>query len=99
MPKVFFVTDGSGDYHTSDGYPEKGENLAKMVAGFELRFFATGPTINPETIASPFSQYQYVVIEVAVGELTSDFSRAGFYLVVGMTAKQAQTALGIPNMK
>ncbi|WP_124704689.1 hypothetical protein [Sulfuriferula multivorans] len=97
MPKVFFVKDGSGDSHTSRGYHAKFEDIANMVAGFELRFSATGPTINPETKVAPFSPYRYVVVEVEDGELAARFSRAGFYLVVGLDAEQAGTMLGISN--
>ena len=99
MPRVFFVKDGSGDEHTSQAYTAKLADVVNLIKGFELRFFENGPFINSQTNASPFALYRYVVVEVGEGELTEQFTRVGFYLVVGLDVKQTQASLGISNLQ
>ena len=72
MPTIFFVRDGTGDHRTSAGHHVPMTAVSGMSAHFPARFSASGPNINPGSVASAFAAYQHVVMEVEAGESTAE---------------------------
>ena len=95
MPVLFFVRDGTGDDHTSGAHQVSAVSVSHHLAGIEKRFSVSGPTINGDRVASPFSPYRHVVLEILDGETSQDYPRAGFYYLVGFTPAEARALFGI----
>lgn len=94
MPTIFFVRDGTGDHRTSAGHHVPMTAVSGMSAHFPARFSASGPNINPGSVASAFAAYQHVVMEVEAGESTAEYPQPGFYYFVGMSPAQAKDRFG-----
>ena len=81
MPTLFFVRDGSGDCRTSKGRSLAMSAAAGLATKYPLQFTQSGPNIN-EGVASLYSTYRHVVMEVTADDATMEYPRAGvFYFV------------------
>jgi hypothetical protein len=96
MPTIFFVRDGEGDHHTSNGYQVAISQLEPLKSQFEVRFTKTGPTINgAKGSSSPFDPYRHVVAFVPASEISTEFPAEGYYLFFGLAPSDAEARFGI----
>ena len=98
MARLFFVRDGSGDHHTSQAHHVEIGAAKAVVDHFDVRFSETGPIIN-EGIASPFSAYRHVVLEIEQKDVGPSFKRPGFYYVIGLSPEGAQRRFNISEVR
>lgn len=98
MATVHFVKDGkrpNGDRITTSA--EVSASLAaEKLGGFDSRYAATAPTINPEIQASDYAEFKHVVLEIEQGESAPPFSKPGYYYIVGLTATECKRLLDLP---
>lgn len=94
MPNIFFVRDGTGDHHTSQGQCIAMSAVAGLASRYSARFSQSGPFIN-NGVASPFAAYRHVVMEVGDSETTAEYPKPGYYYFVGLRPQEAKVLLEV----
>lgn len=90
MAKVYYAREGTGDGQTNQGSYWSVDKLSEKLKGHRIKFLgANPPTFNAGKKVNPYTDYQYVVIEVLDIDLgkhaSPSFTRKGFYLVENLT--------------
>ena len=94
MPTIFFVRDGTGDHQTSTGKSVSLTDIEQLAVRFPPHYRNGPPQVNAG-VASAFAPYRHVVIEVESHETSPTFSRTGYYLLAGMSPRDAFELLGV----
>jgi len=95
MAKVHFVKDGLTKQGTSSttAVDITLEQVESIFSGYNFKFTASPPRINPETQVNDFAAYKYVVLEVEPDEYTDSFQNVGYYFLTEMTFAECKKIL------
>lgn len=95
MAKIWFSKDGSRPYNQSGPGIQVTSEEAQAIVGLRQAIFAgkDAPSINPD---KPSHSLKNVVLEIEdSAEVSAILPKVGFYLISGISPKEAQHALNI----
>ena len=95
MADVHFVKEGGGDGYARRMHTLPATEASAVFEAFVIEFHETAPVFNPDISASKDSPPKFVVLEVDVGEETSKFPKAGYYLISGLNPGKCARKLSI----
>ncbi len=95
MSTLFFSRDGKDPHRSNPGYKLSIEMVTQFFSSYSHRYFPEPPTINPDSVSSPFSEYSHVVVEILNNETNKKFPKVGFYWFPDLSPKDCNKLINI----
>lgn len=88
MAKVFYVRDGYGEDRASRGREIEPGKIIEKFPRLKPKFSKDPPCLNPQTVANPYADYRYVVLQIEISEVSEKFLTPGYWILDGMTPRE-----------
>lgn len=85
MATAYFVREGTGEKATDAGREVSLAEITNTFKNAKLKWSQDAPIFGSQKPANAVSDYRYVVVHVKDDETDSQFKKAGYWLLEGIT--------------